>query len=75
VTLLSRCSCWWLPRLVPAITIQMYNEFDLRRARQVEVQNQAPSLAKFAAAAPDRPGNSSGPDGLCSFGCWADDVS
>src|SRR5258705_1289650 len=28
----------------------MYNEFDLRRARQVEVQNQALSLAKLAAA-------------------------
>src|SRR6202048_3043536 len=28
----------------------MYNEFDLRRARQGEVQNQAPSLAKLAAA-------------------------
>src|SRR5258708_8439802 len=28
----------------------MYTEFDLRRARQVEVQNQALSLAKLAAA-------------------------
>src|SRR6202048_4951073 len=28
----------------------MYNEFDLRRARQAEVQNQALSLAKLAAA-------------------------
>src|SRR5258705_7596096 len=28
----------------------MYNEFDLRRARQVEVQNQALSLARLAAA-------------------------
>jgi hypothetical protein len=28
----------------------MYNEFDLRRARQIEVQNQALSLAKLAAA-------------------------
>src|ERR1700682_3586489 len=28
----------------------MYNEFDLRRTRQVEVQNQALSLAKLAAA-------------------------
>jgi signal transduction histidine kinase len=36
--------------LVPAIAIQAYNEFDLRRARQVEVQNQALSLAKLAAA-------------------------
>jgi signal transduction histidine kinase len=36
--------------LVPAVAIQVYNEFDLRRARQVEVQNQALSLAKLAAA-------------------------
>jgi len=36
--------------LLPAITIQAYNEFDLRRARQVEVQDQALSLAKLAAA-------------------------
>jgi signal transduction histidine kinase len=36
--------------LLPAIAIQAYNEFDLRRARQVEVQNQALSLAKLAAA-------------------------
>jgi hypothetical protein len=36
--------------LLPAIAIQMYNEFDLRRARQVEVQNQALSLANLAAA-------------------------
>ena len=36
--------------LVPTIAIQMYNEFDLRRARQVEVQNQALSLARLVAA-------------------------
>jgi signal transduction histidine kinase len=36
--------------LLPTIAIQMYNEFDLRRARQVEVQNQVLSLAKLAAA-------------------------
>jgi signal transduction histidine kinase/CheY-like chemotaxis protein len=36
--------------LLPAIAIEMYNEFDLRRARQVEVQNQALRLAKLAAA-------------------------
>src|SRR5262245_52509743 len=35
--------------LLPAIAIQAYNEFDLRNARQVEVQNQALSLAKLAA--------------------------
>src|ERR1700722_13583235 len=36
--------------LLPAIGIQAYNEYDLRRARQVEGQNQALSLAKLAAA-------------------------
>ena len=35
--------------LLPAIAIQAYNEFDLRGARQVEVQTQALSLAKLAA--------------------------
>jgi PAS domain S-box-containing protein len=50
VTLLSRLFVLVAVALLPAITIQMYNEFDLRRARQVEVQNQALSLAKLAAA-------------------------
>jgi signal transduction histidine kinase/HAMP domain-containing protein len=36
--------------LLPAIAIQAYNEFDLRRARQVEVQDEALGLAKLAAA-------------------------
>jgi signal transduction histidine kinase len=36
--------------LLPAVAIQAYNEFDLRRAREVEVKNQALSLAKLAAA-------------------------
>ena len=36
--------------LLPAIAIQAYNEFDLRRVRKVEVQDQALSLAKLAAA-------------------------
>ena len=36
--------------LLPAIAVQVYNEFDLRRAREVEVQDQALSLAKLAAA-------------------------
>jgi signal transduction histidine kinase/CheY-like chemotaxis protein/HAMP domain-containing protein len=36
--------------LLPAIAIQAYNEFDLRRARQIEVQNQALGLARLAAA-------------------------
>ena len=36
--------------LLPVIAVQAYNEFDLRRARQLEVQSQAISLAKLAAA-------------------------
>jgi signal transduction histidine kinase len=36
--------------LLPATAIQMYNEFDLRRVRQIEIQNQALNLAKLAAA-------------------------
>ena len=36
--------------LLPAIAIQAYNELDVRRAREIEVQNQALSLAKLAAA-------------------------
>jgi signal transduction histidine kinase len=50
VTLLSRLFVLVAVALLPAIALQMYNEFDLRRARQVEVQNQALSLAKLAAA-------------------------
>jgi signal transduction histidine kinase len=36
--------------LLPAIAIQSYNEFDLRRTRQLEVQEQVLGLAKLAAA-------------------------
>ena len=36
--------------LLPAIAIQAYNEFDLRRSRQIEVQNHAINLADLAAA-------------------------
>ncbi|WP_312017583.1 ATP-binding protein [Bradyrhizobium liaoningense] len=36
--------------LLPAIALQAYNEFDRRRARQLEVQDHALSLAKLAAA-------------------------
>src|SRR5258708_33762685 len=50
VTLLSRLFGLVAVALVPAIALQMYNEFDLRRARQAEVQNQALSLATLAAA-------------------------
>lgn len=50
MTLLSRLFVLVAVALLPVIAIQAYNEFDLRRARQVEVQNQALSLAKIAAA-------------------------
>ncbi|MDB5406765.1 MAG: hypothetical protein JWL84_1677, partial [Rhodospirillales bacterium] len=40
--------------LLPALAIQTYNEFDLRRSRQVEVQQQALGLAKVAAAEPQQ---------------------
>ena len=49
MTILSRLLALVAVALLPAIAIQAYNEFDLRRARQVEVQNQAQSLAKLAA--------------------------
>jgi len=49
MTILSRLLALVAVALLPAIAIQAYNEFDLRRARQVEVQNQALSLAKLAA--------------------------
>jgi hypothetical protein len=48
LTLLSRLFVLVAVALLPAIAIQGYNEFDLRRAREVEVQNQALSLAKLA---------------------------
>ena len=50
MTILSRFFLLVAVALLPAIAIQVYNELDLRRARQVEVQNQALSLAKLAAA-------------------------
>src|ERR1700710_2924540 len=50
MTLLSRLFVLVAAALLPAIGIQAYNELDLRRDRQVEVQNQALSLAKLAAA-------------------------
>jgi CheY-like chemotaxis protein len=50
VTILSRLFFLVAAALLPAIAIQAYNEFDLRRARQVEVQSQALSMAKLAAA-------------------------
>jgi signal transduction histidine kinase len=50
VTLLSRLFALVTVALLPAIAIQSYNEFDLRRSRQTEVQEQALGLAKLAAA-------------------------
>ncbi len=50
MSILSRLFSLVAVALLPAVAIQAYNEFDLRRARQVEVQNQALSLAKLAAA-------------------------
>ena len=49
-TLLSHLFVLVAVSLLPAIAIQANNEFDLRRARQVEVQDQALSLSKLAAA-------------------------
>jgi signal transduction histidine kinase len=50
VTLLSRLFALVTVALLPAIAIQSYNEFDLRRSRQTEVQEQALGLARLAAA-------------------------
>jgi signal transduction histidine kinase len=48
--MLSRLFLLVAVALLPAIAIQAFNEFDLRRAREVEVQNQALGLARLAAA-------------------------
>ncbi len=50
MNLLSRLFVLVAVALLPAIAIQAYNELDLRRARQSEVQNQALGMAKLAAA-------------------------
>ncbi|UPT99129.1 cache domain-containing protein [Bradyrhizobium barranii subsp. apii] len=49
MTILSRLLALVAVALLPAISIQAYNEVNLRRARQVDVQNQALGLAKLAA--------------------------
>jgi len=49
-TLLSHLFALVAVSLLPVIAIQAYNEFDLRRARQEEVQDEALGLAKLAAA-------------------------
>ncbi len=50
MNLLSRLFVLVAIALLPVIAVQTYNEFDLRRSRQLEVQGQAISLAKLAAA-------------------------
>jgi signal transduction histidine kinase len=49
-SLLSRLFALVAAAMLPAIAIQAYNEIDLRRTRQVEVQDEALGLAKLAAA-------------------------
>jgi hypothetical protein len=49
-SLLSRLFVLVAAAMLPAIAIQAYNEIDLRRTRQVEVQDEALGLAKLAAA-------------------------
>ena len=45
MTLLSRLFVLVAIALLPAIAIQMYNEFDLRRVRKVEVQERSAWLS------------------------------
>ncbi|RZN15254.1 hybrid sensor histidine kinase/response regulator [Bradyrhizobium sp. Leo121] len=49
-SLLSRLFALVAAAMLPAIAIQAYNEIDLRRTRQVEVQDEVLGLAKLAAA-------------------------
>lgn len=50
MTLLSRLCVLLIVALLPAIAVQMYNEFELYRLRQVEIHDQALSLARLAGA-------------------------
>ncbi|WP_445220598.1 ATP-binding protein [Bradyrhizobium sp. Pa8] len=50
MTLLFRLHVLIAVALLPAIALLVYNEFDLRRTRQIEVQGQALNLAELAAA-------------------------
>src|SRR5262249_28602058 len=50
VSLLSRLFLLVAVSLLPVVAIQAYNEFDLRRSRQIEVQDQALRLAILGAA-------------------------
>ncbi|OAF09258.1 hybrid sensor histidine kinase/response regulator [Bradyrhizobium centrolobii] len=49
-SLLSRLLLLVAAAMLPAIAIQAYNEIDLRRTREVEVEDEALGLAKLAAA-------------------------
>lgn len=49
-SLLSRLFVLVAAAMLPAIAIQAYNEIDLRRTRQVEVQDEVRGLAKLAAS-------------------------
>ncbi|MBO4228557.1 hybrid sensor histidine kinase/response regulator, partial [Bradyrhizobium neotropicale] len=49
-SLLSRLFALVAAAMLPAIAMQAYNEIDLRRTRQVEVQDEVLGLAKLAAA-------------------------
>lgn len=49
-SLLSRLFALVAAAMLPAIAIQAYNEIDLRRTRQLEVQDEVRGLAKLAAA-------------------------
>src|ERR1700754_3584996 len=49
-SLLSRLFALVAAAMLPAIAIQAYNEIDLRRTRQIEVQDDVRGLAKLAAA-------------------------
>src|ERR1700722_19291625 len=50
MSLLSRLCVSLAVALLPATAIQMYDEFELHRLRQIEIQDQALSLAKLAGA-------------------------
>ncbi len=50
MSLLSRLCVLLVVALLPVTAIQIYDEFELHRLRQIEIRNQALSLAKLAGA-------------------------
>ena len=50
MSLLSRLCVLLVVALLPVTAIQIYDEFELHRLREIEIQNQALSLAKLAGA-------------------------